>query len=131
MQVERWTTSIHSATKETPFFLMHGQDARSPTDMLPGELESTPEEYKLDLVQRLKKAQEEVQYLNDRIRQQREAASNEGRSRHTYKEGDLVWIYTYSRKPGYSNKFKKPWQGPFRIFKLLSKVTVKLLYPKE
>lgn len=126
-----YRTSVHTATKEKPFFLTYGRDARMPHTM---DLSDTPipevdvATFKNDLIGRMHQAMQEVRMYNDWLRQEREFKLNQGRTAHTFKEGDLVWLYTYSRKPGYSNKFKKPWQGPFWIHQLLTPLTVKLYY---
>lgn len=77
-----------------------------------------------DLTRRMAEAYDFVKRHNDRQKHKWEQRLNEERKPHGFVEG--VWLYTYSRKQGYTNKFKKPWQGPFCIHALVLPVTAKL-----
>ena len=39
------------------------------------------------------------------------------------KEGELVWYYSPRRKEGTVSKFHRGWLGPFKVVKVVSKVT--------
>jgi hypothetical protein len=100
-----------------------------PTDLVREPVEEglvDVQDYSRRLVNRLADAYQFVKMYNDRQKQERESRLNEDWQPHEFKEGDLVWLYAYARKEGYSNKFKLPWQGPFHIHTLVSPVTAKL-----
>jgi hypothetical protein len=85
--------------------------------------------YKQELVENLKKAYDDVRYLTSRVQQEKDQQLNNKKRPHSFKVGDLVWLYSYSMKKQTSQKkLGKPWKGPFRINTLLSPVTAKLYY---
>lgn len=105
-----YNSSVHSATSETPFFLMHGFNPWMPADLLVELLvedgPKDPAEYAKLLMHRMKNAF--VKRYNNCQKQVWEQCLNEGKVVHSFQEGDLVWLYTYAQKVGYFNKFKKP-----------------------
>ena len=56
-----YNTSVHDATNETPFYLVHGRDARSP-ELAVKEFDqsNSTDEYKHELISRLEKAWNDV-----------------------------------------------------------------------
>jgi len=127
-----YRTAPHASTNETPFYLLYGRDARYPSDLmevLPNEdTNRNVEEYKQELTQTLARIWNEVKFFNNQIQQKRELEINRNRKEHKFNEGDLVWLYTKSRKKGLSPKLMHPWHGPFRVIKLTSPVNVKLQF---
>jgi transposase InsO family protein len=125
-----YRTSIHSTTKETPFYLMFGRDARIPYDYdTPEDLKDTYEDidtYKRQLTSDLQRAHYEVQYYLQHAAQIRERRLQEGRKDHNFNEGDLVWLYTDAVKKGLSKKLAHLWHGPYRIASLPTANNAKL-----
>ncbi|GBL81240.1 hypothetical protein AVEN_143569-1 [Araneus ventricosus] len=111
----------------SPFFLVHGRDVDTPLD---GILPFLPDESAYDYVQNLMTKAEEARQL-EKIHLAK--AQDKDKSRYdekhrtvSYKEGDLVWIFTPIRKVGLSEKLLKRYFGPYRVTKRLSEVTYKV-----
>jgi hypothetical protein len=118
-----YRNSIHSSTQETLYFLMHLRNPNLPEDlarMVQVEDDSrwTVEEYKQDMLSLMERVFGEVREYDSRIRQKRERTLNQKREKHQFKIGDIVWLYTKSRKKGLSPKLLHPWHGPYRILDL-------------
>ena len=122
-----YRNTVHESTKETPFFLMHGRDTNLSKGILEkeGTEPETTEEYKAKMMDTLTEVWNRVKYYSDMISQKRERA-NQGKMKHTYKEGDLVWVYLPIPKKGKVMKLSNRWKGPYRIVIFVTPVTVKL-----
>ena len=126
-----YRTSVHSTTGETPFFLMHGRDARLPVDLV---LESNDtdgftsiQDYKKQLVETLTRVQQEVQQITNVLQQQRERKANLNRPSHPFQVASLVWLYCKPRsRKGLTAKLMQPWQGPYRIVSFPHEMTAQL-----
>jgi len=100
-------SSWNEARGETPFFLFHGRDPRTPLAVASGSLTCGP---KRDLSR-----------LNQRALIEQHRRSKERVDVHRrdvqYNEGDLVWLYTLpAHKKGELNaKYQPAWAGPYRI----------------
>ncbi|GBN08327.1 hypothetical protein AVEN_274516-1 [Araneus ventricosus] len=110
----------------SPFFLVHGRDVDTPLDAI---LTFLPDESAYDFVQNLMTKAEEVRQL---AKIHLTKAQDKDKSRYdeshwtvSYKEGDLVWIFTPILKVGLSEKLLKRIYifGPYRVIKRLSDVT--------
>jgi hypothetical protein len=111
-----YNTSVHASTNETPFFLDHAYDAMQPSflDILSRSVDSDGDrimDYKSDLMERMIKAREEVERYNHKIPDKRTQKANERRHDHSFRMGDLVWLYIKRRKPGLSMKMTNPHGG--------------------
>jgi hypothetical protein len=126
-----YNTSIHPGTKETPFYLMYGRDPKLPIEVKLGgtaseDFAENMETYKQTLVHGFKEVYERIRYETDKERQKQEARYNKGQVGSTFKEGDLVWYFSPQRTKGVSMKLKHPWQGPFRITKVMGPLNVEI-----
>ncbi|KAK0414752.1 hypothetical protein QR680_011596 [Steinernema hermaphroditum] len=109
-------TSVHRVTKETPFFLTFGRDARLPIDAdwkLQQKDWLQGSEYKTILARRLQAAWDTVR---ENIAQNREADKAYYDAKHKTKEkpidvGDLVLIQIPTRK----SKLEDRWKGSYRV----------------
>jgi hypothetical protein len=101
-----YRTSIHSGTNESPFMLIHGRDAYLPEDIgrfvihHKKDEQETTESYKQKLLDNFAKIYQEVRYYDKQIKQKRERQINEYKKEHTFKIGDLVWVYNKKKKKG-------------------------------
>ena len=100
---------------------MFGHDPRLPEDVLfsiPGAVEN-PSQYAAVLKNRMQQARARVlKYME--IQQQRQIEYyDKGVRGKTYAVSDFVFLHTQAVGRGYSKKFHKPWQGPFKVVEVL------------
>ena len=110
-----YNSGVHSTTGLTPYFILHGREARVPANItcpVPAGYATSPEQYAVDLHQRLTKA---FQYAKQKSqiaqRQQKEGYDKKIRSI-KYNTGDLVWLHDPTNA---RNKLDPNWTGPFSI----------------
>ncbi|GBO12937.1 Retrovirus-related Pol polyprotein from transposon 297 [Araneus ventricosus] len=113
------TFAYNSAKQKTtgfsPFFLVHVRDVDTPLDAI---LPFLPDESAYDYVQNLMTKAEEARQLAKihlTKAQDKDKSRYDERNRTvSYKERDLVWIFTPIRKVGLSEKLLKRYFGPYR-----------------
>lgn len=117
-----YRTAVHTATHETPFFLMHGWDPRTPldvaldpntafhdTDML------DPSVDKPTLLLRIRRAWHLAKANLIEAARQAKCHYDQHRTPVVYQPGDLVWHFLPRTEPGKSRKLTLMWTGPYRI----------------
>ena len=124
-----YNTTAHSATKESPFFLLYGRQARLPIDnmLLPeGEHEDlSVEEYRAELVEGLRIAHEYSRAALERDKQAMEARRGPGRNVPTFKPDELVMVKNPAlhNAVGLTRKLTNTWTGPFKIIRQMGPTT--------
>ncbi|XP_067944940.1 uncharacterized protein [Watersipora subatra] len=104
----------HSATRETPNFLMLGRELRLPDQLHYGRL-----------VDSFTSTHEYVKIIHDRLVQahtllrerQREIATTDTTEPPLFNEGDLVWLVSKRRRKGENPKLAAKYVGPYRVLK--------------
>ena len=128
-----YRTARQSTTEYSPFFLLYGREAREPGQLQ--ELDNinqdryTVDKYAEQLVQRLQNAFNQVRQKEDKKRKKRNDNLSKNRKDHLFQVDDLVMLYTKSVKKGRSAKLAATWQGPFKILRFATPVTVILSHP--
>eukprot|EP00731_Ephydatia_muelleri_P007838 Em0004g176a len=116
-----YRTSRHVTTGVTPFELMYGRDARLPEDVLfsiPATAED-PIQYADVLKNRLQLAYKRVnQHMAVQQGHQKESYDADVRG-DPYCINDLVFLHNPAVRRGFSKKLHRPWQGPFKVVKVL------------
>eukprot|EP00731_Ephydatia_muelleri_P009146 Em0004g1484a len=116
-----YRTSRHVTTGVTPFELMYGCDARLPEDVLfsiPATAED-PIQYADVLKNRLQLAYKRVnQHMAVQQGHQKESYDADVRG-DPYCINDLVFLHNPAVRRGFSKKLHRPWQGPFKVVKVL------------
>ena len=102
----------HSATGETPNFLMHGREVRLP-DTLVYEKPAFEEELADQYAQRLVETMELAHSLARQ--RQWQAVSEDSMEPPIYVVGDLVWLENRRRRKGENPKLQSKYVGPYQI----------------
>ena len=125
-----YRTAVHESTKDTPFYLMFGRDALTPTDAvlqeLPSPLYADTEDFKLTMHDRLQKAWTTA--VQNIAASQSKAITHYPSKPASFQVGDLVRVHIPYNGFGVAAKFHRPWQGPYRILKITgNNLLVKLI----
>jgi hypothetical protein len=127
-----YNTSIHSVTKESPFFLTYGRDP-----IIPIEAELKPllvdykdvKDYRKVLAKGMREMYQQASYYSDKAHQAQERRAAEVNVPFEVAPGDLVYVYMPSlgKQKGLSEKLMHLWHGPFRVLEMTSPVNVRIL----
>ena len=122
-----YRTSVQEATGFTPYFLLHGREARIPADLIYGpppdfDRSSEPSEFVMRQRDALHEAYE-LTRLHLGLAARRRKRHYDLRTRpQEYSVGSWVWVYVPRRKGGRYQKWRSLYQGPFRVDKQLGPV---------
>ncbi len=124
-----YRTSVQESTRATPFQLMFGREVRLPVDVMygnPSPAQTSTSRYALDLRLHLDKSYENVR--NHMGLQQRRQKTLYDRRIHgaPFRLDDQVWLHSPAVPKGCAKKLHRPWQGPYRIVKVLSEVLFRI-----
>ncbi|KAI8485080.1 hypothetical protein Bbelb_371860 [Branchiostoma belcheri] len=101
-----YNTSVHSTTKFTPYFLVHGREARLPVDIA-CQLPATTTQ-----LADLNAALTSVRQAIAQSHQTQDQYNTPHVRRHHYQVDDRVWLH---HPPTAQHKLRLPWTGPFVI----------------
>ena len=130
-----YRTSVQESTGATPFSLMFGREAHLPIDVMfgmpPGEESVSPSHYAFLLRQRMEAAYHCVR--SQLFMQQRRLKNLYDRkvAGAPYCVGDLVWLHSPAVARGSSRKLHRPWQGPYKIVKVITDVIYRIQHTKQ
>lgn len=125
-----YRTSVQESTGFTPFFLMHGREARIPADLVyglpPSDSPTHYSEFALEQQTLFHEAFEVTrQNLGSAARRRKRQYDLRTRPQ-AFKPGDLVWCLVPRRRTGRYNKWQSPYQGPFEILRQLGPVNFEI-----
>ena len=118
--------AVHNTTKFTPFFLVHGREAYLLIDVIfprPPQREPSRTVYGVRMRTNLEEAFDFVRDEQNKIIRRAAQLYKGNLGGAELKEGELVWYYSPRRKEGTVSKFHRGWLGPFKVVKVVSKVT--------
>ncbi|XGW05285.1 hypothetical protein V3C99_016006 [Haemonchus contortus] len=115
----------HSATGESPYFVLHGRDPNFPSNVVPNAgqswylIDRPTEDYKTELLQGIAEVHERVKNHSDRVRgvmkREYDKRNKVNVDRHP-KVGDRVYVLSPKEKGKSSHpKSVSEWAGPFRV----------------
>ena len=124
-----YRTSHHDTTGATPFSLVYGREAKLPEDILfnlPSAEVATNHGYVDALKERMQHAYQRVRD-HSAVEQQKQKANYDRFSRaDTFETGSLVLLHCPAVPRGKSQKFYRPWQGPFKVVKKIGSVVYRI-----
>ena len=130
-------TAYDFSRKETPFYLVHGWDARNTVSaMIPsrpgrGVDLASPADWRRMVRREHEYAMKTAWHLQKELKEKRAQLNNEQREERDdeMEPGDSVWLYIKNVKPGLTKKLAHLWHGPFRISKKTNQYSVELELP--
>ena len=122
-----YRTSKHATTRMTPFFLVHGREAKLVADSSKMEEETHLAEYVESQLNNLPIARYNVkQQINDEQQIQKERYDDKHQKSIQYKKGDLVLYYKALLDNRHTGKLEPKWKGPYIIHQVIGNGTYKL-----
>ncbi|MBJ5584764.1 hypothetical protein JGG81_25530 [Salmonella enterica subsp. enterica serovar Typhimurium] len=109
--------------------MVYGRELRLPCDLLFGR----PEYPEGDVCDYVASLQERLEKMHDFTRNNVQVATERMKTRYdvkatekTFKEGELVWIFSPCRRKGLSPKLQRNWDGPYKVIKKLNDVVYRV-----
>jgi transposase InsO family protein/phosphotransferase system HPr-like phosphotransfer protein len=125
-----YRNSVHSSTKETPHFILHGRDANIPVNELLSAVPKTNislSDYVGNMMNRLRFSFQRVKEENEKAREIQRKQYDKRAKEFKYKVGDKVLLDVVVVKVGDSKKFTSKYKGPFRVIKVYSNKTLDIV----
>ena len=132
---ERLTFALNTAhdrvRKETPFYLVHGWDAKSTLEATLPVVNTRhrgagARRWRYRLQPHYQRAREQVNEYLRSASQARVLTHNEQVVGHKIQPGTQVWLYLDRVKEGYAKKLAHLWHGPFRVLELVGEYAARL-----
>ncbi|VDK52496.1 unnamed protein product, partial [Cylicostephanus goldi] len=115
----------HSATGDSPYFILHGMDPNFPSEVIPNggiswySMDKSVDDYKAQLLQAVAEAHERVRDYNNRVREEMKRSydlRNKVDEDKLAKVGDRVYLLSPREKGSNTHpKLTSQWAGPFRV----------------
>jgi transposase InsO family protein len=127
--VAAYNTSKHRSTGFTPHELVFGRQMVSPFQCTGVSVSEKEHPGVTGLRERLKGMWKRCAH-NNRLVEEKRRETVKGRGKlWEYKEGDFVFLSDPCMKVGQVKKFHRPWKGPYRVLKVVSKCNLLLELP--
>ena len=114
-----YRVSIHDSTRESPFYLLYGRDARIPSESVLSQTVSpylvNSADYRHELTDSLTTAWTLATEFIKGAQKQQKQAYDKGAKEHKFKVGDRVMIHMPAAVSGKSWKLARPYHGPYRV----------------
>ena len=121
-----YSTSYHSSTTFSPFYLLYLREARIPIDLSMENVgEAVPADWDDYVSERRSRKEQAFQTVRDQLGQafQRANQAYDGRVKKLqFKVDDLVWFFCPRKRPRLGPKWQMLTSGPWRIEKVLNSV---------
>ncbi|QRW01036.1 Transposon Tf2-1 polyprotein [Ceratobasidium sp. AG-Ba] len=131
-----YNTSIHSATKQTPAFLLRGFEPLRPLHLLAQTSERIPRiesELAESFSEEMQAARNKAKNAIRIAQTYQEKSYNKGQNFVQFHEGDqvLINLKTLELQKGKGRKLNQVYDGPFEVMEQISPVTYRLRLPEE
>lgn len=120
----------HNTTKFSPAEVMFGANITLPADLErppppdADDVEDDPALYPAWLRERLRDVHEVVRRNNAAAQARNKEYYDSAGTLNPIREGQEVWLYAPRRKVGRNPKLDCPWEGPYRVERLINDVVV-------
>lgn len=130
-----YRSSVHESTKFSPCKLMLGREIELPIDLIYGPhpqhedfIDETQvvNEHMIQITQNMWKVHEKARQNMVNASENQKKQYDIKSYQHSYKKGNVVWLYTPTRVKNISPKLQRKWDGPYFIVTVLSDVTYKI-----
>eukprot|EP00731_Ephydatia_muelleri_P025294 Em0017g377a len=126
-----YRTSVHEATKHTPFSLMFGREVQLPIDVMfglptgSGQPTNVPV-YVKELRKWLSEAYERVRQHLSAEQKRHKLLYDTKVAGNPFVKGDKVWLHNAAVPRGYSKKLHRFWKGPYTVVDVLNNCVYKI-----
>ena len=126
-----YRTTKHSTTKYTPYYLMHGNEARLPIDE--EEIPEETEDISTLLLRRmyelinLEENRNQALYNIEQSQEKQKKRHDEKIKEIIFEKGDQVLLKDSAKEKQWSGKLEPNWKGPYWIHKVIGKGAYKLI----
>lgn len=117
-----YNTTVQDSTGYSPFYLMHGYEAKMPLDAT----DPNPEQSLSDHFERLQEARERAVEATLKTQQVQKQQYDRGRRVVLYQAGEKVWLYRPRGHIGQTTKLRHPYEGPYEILRVLDRSNYEL-----
>ena len=123
---QAYRSMVHTSTKYSPYEVTFGRPMRTPLDLQRGlppclqQNEVNPENYPFWLRQILSQIHEDVREYSKAAAQRIKSNYDMTSTLAPFKQNDQVWFYNRKRIKGKSPKLDTPWEGPYKITKIIN-----------
>ena len=118
-----YRTAVQESTKESPFFLLYGRDAKLPTVVTDPSCEPREDldldTYRGELMYNLMDAWDLARKHIGKAQKAQKRTYDKHSKEPTAKLGDRVFVYMPQDKSTKAYKFARPFHGPYRVKKVL------------
>ena len=126
-----YRTSVHEATKHTPFSLMFGREVQLPIDVMfglptgSGQCTNVPA-YVKELRMWLSEAYERVRLHLSAEQKRHKQLYDTKVAGNPFVKGDKVWLHNAAVPRGHSKKLHRFWKGPYTVVDVLNNNVYKI-----
>ena len=128
-----YRSAVHDSTKYSPAMMLFGHELALPMDLWRGltEKPSSSHDFVYNLKLKLHKIHELARaYLKNQVEKMKRNY-DERAVRTEFAEGDLVSLYTPTKRKGRSPKLQRDWTGPYKVLKKISPLVYTIHKPPK
>lgn len=124
-----YRAAVQETTGQSPHKMMTGREMRLPADLLfgkPPDVERNSTGYVHELEENIaavhQSARKKLLHAAERMKRYYDLSSN----LFHLEEGSFVWFHNPRRRIGRCPKLQSDWDGPYRVMKVLTDVTIRI-----